>query len=212
MTLVRHGAYLVTNALLYSALWPTHRTIDVRWSQSFDDLERDAAERPVLFCSLHRYGYLLFMVFGRQVPASMQPRVIGHDGHASRMQTRAGVWAGYPLVEFKRQSLQTPRGQLIEHLRGRPGPVALLPDSGGPYGTVKPGVIEIASATDAVIVPWAARCIRGCVTVGRTMRHVVPLPFGRVEVARGRTLRAGERTRAALQSELDALEERVAER
>lgn len=209
--LLEEGLYLVTNTALYAALRPVADTVQVRWEQPLDDLAGEA-DRQVIFCALHRYSWVQFLIFGRHVPPSMHPRATGHDGLLSRAQTRAGVWLGYPLIEFRRRGPDSPRKQLIEHLNRSPGPVAFLPDSGGPYGVVKPGIIEIARETGAKIVPWAVRGRSRAFVFGRRLRQLVPLPGAELEVLRGRTLRGAEITGSALQAEIDALEERVRER
>ncbi len=201
--------YWPSNFALFAALYPAHRTAVVRWAQPLDDLLPLADERPIIFCAFHRYAWVLLTIFGRHVPPALRPYIICHDGPISKGQSRAGKWLGYPLIEFRRDSAQSPRHQLIERLQRAPDPVSLLPDSGGPYGVVKPGIIKIATAVDAVIVPWAVRVERGRMIVGQEWKHVVPLPFSHLTVYRGATLSGAAVTRERVQRELDSLEGRV---
>jgi len=205
-TLMTEIACLASNAALFGAMLPARLTARVRWADPLDELVALARSgRKMIFVALHRYGYVVYMVFGRHVPAALRPTVIGHDGLLSRGQTRAGEWSGYPVFEYRRSAAERPRAQIASFLRQSDAPLLLLPDSGGPYGVVKPGVLEIARRTDAVLVPFAVDARRALVW-GHEMRHVVPLLGCRLTVRRGPVLEGRATSRDALQAALEALE------
>ncbi len=89
-------------------------------------------------------------------------------------------------------------------MRGSGRHIFNLPDSGGPYGRMKPGIVEVAKACDAILQPVGIHA-RRTLTFGRTLRHVVPLPFCSLEAVAGRPLDARDATVEACQSALDAL-------
>jgi lysophospholipid acyltransferase (LPLAT)-like uncharacterized protein len=79
-----------------------------------------------------------------------------------------------------------------------------LPDSGGPYGVMKPGILEVARACDALVVPFAVAA-QPSLTLGRTLRHVVPLPFARVTLRCAAPIAAADATVEDCQRAIDAL-------
>jgi lysophospholipid acyltransferase (LPLAT)-like uncharacterized protein len=107
-----------------------------------------------------------------------------HDGVASRALTHeASAWLGFETFVFRRRSEVAPRAQLVDYVRQSGRSIVNLPDSGGPYGVMKPGILEVARACDALIVPFVVDA-RPALSLGRTLRHVVPLPFARVTLRR----------------------------
>ncbi|MGZ3429836.1 MAG: hypothetical protein ACXVCV_24465, partial [Polyangia bacterium] len=104
---------------------------------------------------------------------------------------------------FRRRSDVAPRAQLIDYMRRSGRSIVNLPDSGGPYGIMKPGILEVARACDALVVPFVVDA-HPALALGRTLRHVVPLPFARVTLRR--TAPLADATVDDCQRALDALE------
>ena len=143
-----------------------------------------ATARPLVFISWHRFNFAATAAL-RALPARIRPTLVMHDGAASRAITHeSSAWLGFHTFVFRRRSTVPPRQQLIEYVRATGRSIVNLPDSGGPYGVMKPGILEVARACGALVVPFAVAAYPS-LTLGRRLRHVVPLPFARV------TLRCG---------------------
>lgn len=54
--------------------------------------------------------------------------------------------------------------------------IALAAGSGGPYGQVRPGFVEIARSTNALVVPIIIRG-RGVMEFKHPLRHFIARPF-----------------------------------
>ncbi|HEY2514119.1 MAG TPA: hypothetical protein VGI39_24800 [Polyangiaceae bacterium] len=164
--------------------------------------------RPALFLAWHRYNYVCALTL-RALPRDARPTLVMHDGIASRALTHeSSVWFGFETLVFRRRSPVPPRQQIIDYVRRTGRSLVVLPDSGGPYGRMKPGTIEIAEATGAVLVPFTVRAV-GTATLGHTLRHVVPLPGCRLSVVFGAPLNVREPREATVedcQRSLDDLE------
>jgi len=193
-------AFWLTNALFLSALSPVFLTARVRWRErpSFSD------DRPALWFCWHRYGWVAYFVFGA-LPEGLRPTAVAHDGLLSRLNHIAGAWLGYPTLIFSRRAEAAPRHQIIDFVRREGGHLMLLPDSGGPYGVVKPGIVEIARELDARLQPFAIRT-RGAIRVGRVQRHVCALPFAALDVVCGPPIDGRTATVAVCQRALENLE------
>lgn len=90
--------------------------------------------------------------------------------------------------------------------RSRPKtPVSILnlPDSGGPYGRMKPGILEVARASNARLVPFLVTAAPA-LTLGKKLQHVIPLPACRLDVRRAPPL-PGNATVEDCQRALDGL-------
>ena len=77
---------------------------------------------------------------------------------------------------YRRKSPIRPRQQIIEMINERRCNVGLFVDAGGPYGKVKPGLAEIARATEAWLVPVVVRG-RPTLRFRWPSRYAFPLPF-----------------------------------
>ena len=138
-----------------------------------------AATRPLVFVTWHRFNFAATAAL-RALPPRLRPTLVMHDGAASRALTHeASAWLGFETFVFHRRSTVPARAQLIDYVRATGRSIVNLPDSGGPYGVMKPGILEVARACDALVVPFAVAA-QPALTLGRTLRHVVPLPFARV--------------------------------
>jgi lysophospholipid acyltransferase (LPLAT)-like uncharacterized protein len=72
--------------------------------------------------------------------------------------------------------------------------VAVLPDGPrGPARVAKPGVVALASAADAALVPVAVAA-RPCLRFGSWDRVMLPLPFARVHCVYGEPIRLPKRS------------------
>jgi lysophospholipid acyltransferase (LPLAT)-like uncharacterized protein len=160
-------------------------------------------DKPIIYITWHRMNYAATPVF-RAVPSRDRPTFIAHNGVASRaFSHQAPVWLGFDVFAFRKGGERSPRDQIIEYIRTTRRPILNLPDSGGPYGKMKPGILEVARACEAVVVPFVV-IAEGAATVGKKMKHVLPMPFARLEARRGALL-DGHATAADCQRELDAL-------
>ena len=180
----------------YMAFAPTVRVV-------FRDELVPKTDKPIIYITWHRMNYAATPVF-RAVPSRDRPTFIAHNGVASRaFSHQAPVWLGFDVFAFRKGRERSPRDQIIEYIRTTRRPVLNLPDSGGPYGKMKPGILEVARACDAVVVPFIV-VSEGAATVGKKMKHVLPMPFSRLEARRGALL-DGHASAADCQRELDAL-------
>lgn len=192
-----------SNATLFAlnlAITPTARVV---FREPFVPADGAGAKRPLVYVTWHRLNYACTPVF-LSLPPEQRPTLIMHDGIASRaLSHRSSVWMGFESFVFHRRSSVPPREQIARYVRATGRPILNLPDSGGPYGVMKPGILEVARACDARIVPFQVTATRA-LAVGRTMKHVVPLPWCRLEVRRREPLEP-DATVDDCQRALDAL-------
>lgn len=140
--------------------------------------------RPVLMIAWHRFNYVLAAAL-LKVPAELRPSLLMHDGLASRALTHeSSVWAGFEVFAYRRRAATPPRAQIVEYLRTSQRSLLMLPDAGGPYGKVKPGVVEIARATEALVLPLSVRLDRAW-RLGSSLNHVVPRPGAQARILVG---------------------------
>lgn len=83
--------------------------------------------------------------------------------------------------------------------------LALAADSGGPYGRVKKGLLDIAQASGSLLVPLIFRGHR-VVRLRRPVTHYVPLPFCSLVVHDGEPLDAQRIGITECQEAMDRLE------
>jgi lysophospholipid acyltransferase (LPLAT)-like uncharacterized protein len=197
---------LAANAALLAWIYPCWRTVDIRWTPSFDVLERlhEDTARPLVFYSWHAYEPLTMCAF-RDMPPELVPTGIGHDGVLSRMLQRATARLGFRLWIYRRDSPVRPKQQIIDMVRERRCNIGLFCDAGGPYDRVKPGLPEIARATDGWLVPLI---VRGRPTIGlrRPVRYAFPLPFSKLRAYHGDPIDGREATVDRCQEALEAVE------
>lgn len=198
---------LVSNVALATWLYPCWRTARIRWQPPLDALARLAedTQRPLVFYSWHAYEPLMLCAF-RDVPPTMMPTGIGHDGVLSRMLQQAGAWLGFRLWIYRRKSPIRPKQQIIDMVRARGCNIGLFADAGGPYGRVKPGLPEIARATDAWIVPLVVSG-RPILKFTRPWQYRFPLPFCALTACHGAPVDGHVATVDVCQEALDRLEQ-----
>jgi lysophospholipid acyltransferase (LPLAT)-like uncharacterized protein len=196
--------FVLSNASLFALHAPSMWSARVGFAEPLAPLLEAARARPLVWLSWHRYNFAATAAL-RALPPEIRPTLVMHDGVASRALTHeASAWLGFETFVFRRRSEVAPRAQLVDYVRQSGRSIVNLPDSGGPYGVMKPGILEVARACDALIVPFVVDA-RPALSLGRTLRHVVPLPFARVTLRRTAPL-AGA-TVDDCQRALDALTE-----
>jgi lysophospholipid acyltransferase (LPLAT)-like uncharacterized protein len=167
---------LASNAAIYALNLPAVRFSRVRFASP-----PEALPRPAILFAWHRFNYAVTPALAH-MPPSIRPTLVMHDGLASRALTHeSSEWLGFERFAFARRAAASPRDQIAEYVRTTSRSIFLLPDAGGPYGKVKPGIVAIARACGVPVVPVRVRCDRAIV-VGRRLRHVVPLPGATIDV------------------------------
>lgn len=198
-------------ANLSVAVWvyPAWRTARVRWHPDIAGLIHLIEKRsgPIICFGWHAYELLTFCAF-RQFPPELIPTAIGHDGFLSRALQQFGTWYGFPVWAYRRRSSVRPKAQLIDLLAGGRDVIGLFPDSGGPDGEVRPGMVEVARAVQALLVPMAMDS-HPVIGIPGPRQYWLPLPFSRVAVYYGEPLDGRHCTLAACQGALEELERRM---
>lgn len=196
-----------SNVALAAWMYPCWRTARVRWHPPTEVLAQRARDsrRPIIYYSWHAYEPLTLVAF-RDVPDPLKPTAIGHDGTLSRMLQRTGAWFGYHLWIYRRKSPIRPKDQIIDLIQRRGCNIGLFPDAGGPYGRVKPGLAEIAAATNALVVPLVTRC-RPVVMLRWPRRYRFPLLFSSLVVYNGAPLDGPRTSTDEFQKAMEELED-----
>jgi hypothetical protein len=193
------------NVLVAGVTGPATLLSRVRWHPSAEVPALSRTSGPVVYVAWHRYNLAVTPALKRLPPAS-RPTLLMHDGLASRGLThQASAWLGFETFVFHRRSPVSPRTQIADYVRSTGRHLAVLPDAGGPYGRVKPGLLQVAADTGAWLQPLVPR-VRGALQLGKRLRHVVPMPGCRIEVTWGEPLAPGA-TPEQCQRALDALDE-----
>ncbi len=178
---------IIPNLAAAALLYPSRRTARITWSPDIDSLFELLRNRtrPVIFYSWHAYE-LLFVSTFFGFPDDLTPCGIAHDGWVSRALQRAVAWFGVPVWVYRRNSPVPPRQQIIDFVLASSEHriLGLITDAGGPYGKAKGGLLEVARATNALLVPIAARS-RPVLFFRRPRRYAWPLPFARLEAYYG---------------------------
>jgi lysophospholipid acyltransferase (LPLAT)-like uncharacterized protein len=196
--------FWLSNASLFALHAPAMLSARVVLPTSLAGLVDAARARPLVWVTWHRFNFAATAAL-RALPAALRPTLVMHDGVASRALTHeASAWLGFETFVFRRRSSVPARAQLIDYVRGSRRSIVNLPDSGGPYGVMKPGILEVARACDALVVPFVVDA-HPALTVGRVLRQVVPLPFARVALRHSDPRAAAELSIDDCQRALDEL-------
>lgn len=199
----------VTNLTVAVWLYPAVRTARIRWDSNVAELIRLFRERsrPIICFGWHAYELISLCAF-RDFPRDVIPLAIGHDGPASRALQQSAAWYGFPVWAYRRHSPTPAKTQLIDLLKAERPVVALYPDSGGPDGLVRPGLLEAARAAEALLVPmaWHARPV---VVVGRQRRYCFPVPYSRITTYYSQPLDSAHATLDDCRHALEGLEQRI---
>jgi lysophospholipid acyltransferase (LPLAT)-like uncharacterized protein len=173
---------LAANVAVTASVYPSWRTARVSWHPSRGVLldQMAATRRPFILYTWHAYE-LLTLCATRAVPAAMRLTGIGHDGIKSRMLQRTMAWYGGRIWVYRRRSPVSVRDQIVEMMRQDGTNIVIVADAGGPYGSVKPGLAELARDTQAWLVPFVTLG-RGAVWLRRPVRQGIPLPFARLTI------------------------------
>ncbi|MGB5894893.1 MAG: hypothetical protein WBG58_12015 [Ignavibacteriaceae bacterium] len=131
--------------------------------------------RPLIYYSWHAYSALGVYSF-LNAPRELMPILIGHDGFKSQVVQRCMAWFGWHVWFYRRHSPVRRRMQIIELVRTTGCHIALMADAGGPYGHVKSGLVDVAEATNSLLVPFVLTG-RRILKLERPRRYRVPLPF-----------------------------------
>ena len=196
---------LLANCAFATCMLPYLSTVTVRWKRPPERLLEAAASRPLIYYTWHAYTWLSVAAF-REFPGWAVPAILAHDGWRSRLNQRAYVWFGFPVWVYGRASPVRPRKQIADALLTQGGHLALAADSGGPYGRVKEGLLDIAQASGALLVPLMFRG-RRVVRIRRPVTHYLPLPFCSLVVHSGEPLAAERASTAHCQEALDRLQD-----
>ena len=199
----------VANVTVAGWLYPVWRTARIRWDSDVAELIRLFTERsrPIICFAWHAYELLSICAF-RDFPRDVTPLAIGHDGAASRALQQSASWFGFQVWAYRRRSPTSPRTQLIDLLKAERPIIGLFPDSGGPDGVVRPGLLEAARAAEALLVPMAWHS-RPVVVVGRRQRYCFPVPFSRITVFYAQPLDSAQATLDDCRDALEGLERRI---
>ncbi len=200
------------NVALAALMYPGWRTARVRWDPDEARMIWFLRDRPspVIFLSWHAYILLTVCAF-RDFPADLVPTAIGHDGFRSRAVQQTATWFGCPVWVYRRTSPVRPKQQLTDSLAESRRIIGLFPDAGGPEGEIRPGIVEVARATNSLLVPMTVAG-KPVVTVRAPQRLCVPLPFSKVNVYCDEPIAGREATVKRCQTALERLEARVSKR
>jgi len=190
------------------SIYPAWRTARVTWAPSLDGLAKLAREtdRPIIFYSWHAYEPLVLCAL-RDFPAELQPTGIGHDGVLSRMLQDVTTWFGFQVWVYRRSSPVQPKQQIIDMVNERRCNIGLFADAGGPYGRVKPGLSEIAIATEAWLVPVVVHG-RPTLRFSWPRRYGFPLPFCHLAARYGEPIDGRDATTERCQATLEEIDVR----
>ena len=121
----------------------------------------------------------------------------------SRMLQQAVAWFGFPVWVFRKNSPKRPGEQLADFINSMDEPpiVGLFTDAGGPYGVAKRGLLNVAKATNAQIVPFAVRSDPVVVVRGWT-RYALPPPYAKLRCYHGEPLDGATATLADMTNAL----------
>jgi len=196
------------NLALAAIVHPGWRTARVRWDPDEARLIRLLRDRPssVIFYSWHASILLIVCAF-RDFPADLVPTAIGHDGFRSRAVQQTVTWFGCPVWAYRRTSPVRPKQQLADFLAESRRIVGLLPDAGGPEGEMRPGIVEVARATNSLLVPLAVTA-RPVATLRVPQRLFLPLPFSSVSAYWDEPIAGDEATVNGCRTALERLEAR----
>jgi hypothetical protein len=191
------------NATVFGLIAAAARTSRITWAPSPEVPASARTSGPIVYLTWHRFNFASTPALAL-LPDEARPSLVMHDGLASRALTHdASRWFGFETFVFRRRSPVSPRTQIADYVRTAGRSIVVLPDSGGPYGRVKPGMMQVAAECGAWMQPFVVRA-RGAVVIGRATRHVVPLPRATLELCWGDPLPPGA-TVQQCQHAMDAL-------
>jgi lysophospholipid acyltransferase (LPLAT)-like uncharacterized protein len=208
----RRTSVVVVGTLLGWVLRLLYATLRVRWTDPGDVVGRRERGERFLFAVWHDNLCLLPLVVLR-VPGRYRPRVLLSWSRDAEIAAQAARRFGVSVMRGSstRGGPGAVRGLLAAHAAGED--VLMVPDGPkGPRRQAKPGVVQLARATGARVVPLAlaAAPVR---RLGSWDRMAVPMPFARVALRAGEPIEVGDdvegarlRLEASLAAANDAVE------
>jgi len=185
------------------------RLLGATWRVRFTGEDPFSSEQPLVATTWHR-GLLIaaycFRNRGIVVPVSHS-----RDGDLGSSLLRHLGFAATARGSSSRGATSLLRNLIRQARAGRP--VAILPDGPrGPAGRAKPGVIAVARASGARLVPIGVSAFPAK-QFGSWDRAILPLPFARVTCRYGEVIRVPKKATGealeGLRSELEATLDRM---
>jgi lysophospholipid acyltransferase (LPLAT)-like uncharacterized protein len=164
--------------------------------------------RSVICYGWHEYELLTFCAF-KGWPADIMPTGIAHDGFLSRALHRSSTWFGFPVWVYRRKSPVRPKQQLIDLLSSSRRVIGLIADAGGSDRELRTGMVEVARATDALLIPMTV-VARPVITIAYPKRYALPLPFACLRAYYGDPIAGSAATVTGCRQALDELERQAA--
>ncbi|NNF29518.1 MAG: hypothetical protein HKN73_19995 [Gemmatimonadetes bacterium] len=196
------------NVVVAGLAYPGVATARVSWRPSKGSLLALLRNRTrtVIFYSWHVYEIPVLCAIW-DLPRDVRPTGIGHDGLLSRWLQQATAWLGVPVWVYRRRSPVRPGQQLADFLNDAEVPriVGLFTDAGGPYGEAKAGLLRVARATNAVLIPVAVD-IKPAPMMRWPASYLLPLPFGRAVVHYGEPLDGAKASASEVRAALDEVD------
>ena len=195
------------NLAFACSLYPAWRTARIRWEPDAAQLVRLFKERsrPIMCFAWHAYELNSLCAF-RDFPRDVVPIGIGHDGPQSRALQQTATWFGVPVWAYRRRSPVPPRTQIINLLKAERPVIGVFVDSGGPDGQVRQGFLDVARATEALLVPLAWHARPALVLRVPRRRYCFPAPFSRIRAYHGQPIDGVSATPDACRDALQSLE------
>jgi hypothetical protein len=194
------------NVVIAVLVYPGWRSVRVKWEPEITSLIEflKSQTRPVICYGWHAYELLTWLSF-KVFPKELIPTAIAHDGFLSRSLHKASTWYGFPVYAYRRNSRVRPKEQLMEFMRNERPVIGLFADAGGPDGQVRQGLVDLAQATESLMIPMAMRTSPE-LAVGSRQRYFFPLPFSSVTAFHGKPIDGSCITRQQCKDALENLE------
>jgi len=173
---------LVVGAPLIILGWLTMKTLKFIVTESAQFKKLSENNPRVVFFTWHRNNWI-YCGLTLSAARFKFTRLIGNDKWISLAHGLAGALLGFRFFFFRLGSKNTRIDQIARYVK-EGNSVMLLPDSGGPYGKIKRGLVKVALTSDALLVPVSFECDRKIV-LGRTLRQWIMLPWTTIKVTVG---------------------------
>jgi lysophospholipid acyltransferase (LPLAT)-like uncharacterized protein len=183
-----------------------YATFRVRWEEEGDFVNRRARGERFIFAAWHD-GLMLLPLVMLHVPTPWRPRVLISWHRDAEVGAQAARRFGVHFIRGSstRGGIGAVRALIASYRAGED--VVLVPDGPrGPRHEAKVGVVQLANATGARIVPIALAAAP-CRRLGSWDRMLVPLPFARVAIRLGAPIDVSVRDAGSLgrlQAAMDA--------
>lgn len=145
-------------------------------------LPKDVPPRSIFF-AWHK-DFFLDWFLARKCPELSGIRGVTQDGFAALALAMPSAFRGLPVFIFTLKNRKNRISQLSEIFNTSETPIVIHPDSGGPFLKVKPGLLKLAAATHASLIPLAFRCSPR-ISIGKHLNHQLPVPTSVIKFALG---------------------------